>query len=291
MKMYTYDKIKDQFISMNETYGQYFPQKFTDIANKIDLYSESILMQDILKKISEIANTDQHVIIIGEIGTGKKQIAKFIHSKSEIRLGPFHIFYCIDIDESEYKEAFWEQIHVDDDHITLKYDALEKAGHGILFLDQFSELSHQYMLEIIESYISGCNQLFRYNHLASPRIILSVNQERFQTLNKSDTWKKILNMLNPISIMLPPLRERKEDIPAMINLFLEELKTIGEDWNNLEISEEAVEECQNYNWPGNIRQLKNAIIQGAILSHGKVITSKHFPFSMKWKLPYSTDSD
>jgi DNA-binding NtrC family response regulator len=120
----------------------------------------------------------------------------------------------------------------------------------------------------------------------APRLILSICQDAFEDLAKTDVWDQLLELLNPISIMLPPLRERKEDIPALIKTFLAEAKTTELAWHNLSIAPEAVNKCMIYSWPGNVRQLKNAILQGSVLSHGKTIESHHLPFSMNWKLPY-----
>lgn len=243
-------------------------------------------MRDIFTKVKSISLLKKHIVLIGEIGVGKKRLAQIIHKRSRLAEMPFHTFYCIDITETKFKEAFWEHIHFENEHLQIKYEALEKAGGGILYLDQFSELSGEYMLNIVHSYIRGCNQLFKYNMSMSPRLILSISQDAFQNLSKTDEWNQLLKLLNPISIMLPPLRERKEDIPVLIKTFLAEARSSDSAWKNLSITTEAVNECKIYSWPGNVRQLKNAILQGSILSHGKTIECHHLPFSMNWKLPY-----
>lgn len=257
-----------------------------NISEGNDLNTNSLLMKDIFTKVKSIALLEKHIVLIGEIGVGKKRLAQIIHKHSHRVDGPFYTFYCIDINEAKYKEAFWEHIHFENEHLQIKYEALEKAGGGILYLDQFSELSGEYMLNIVNSYIRGCNQLFKYNKSMSPRLIFSISQDEFQNLSKTDEWNQLLKLLNPISIMLPPLRERKEDIPALIKIFLAEAQTSEPDWHNLSIAVEAVNECMIYSWPGNVRQLKNAILQGSVLSHGNTIECQHLPFSMNWKLPY-----
>ncbi|MCC5941158.1 MAG: sigma 54-interacting transcriptional regulator [Balneolaceae bacterium] len=267
--------------SVNNTPG------LTDyLSEENGLGTESILMRDIFTKVKSIALLEQHIVLIGEIGVGKKRLAQIIHRCSLRENGPFHTFYCIDVTEAKFKEAFWEHIHFENEHLQIKYEALEKAGGGILYLDQFSELSGEYMLNIVNSYIRGCNQLFKYNISMFPRLILSISQDSFQKLAKTKVWGELLKILNPISIMLPPLRERKEDIPALIKTFLAEAKSSEPSWQNLAITPEAVNECKIYAWPGNVRQLKNAILQGSVLSHGSTIESHHLPFSMNWKLPY-----
>lgn len=265
----------------------HYNSRLTDyVSDDYGLDTKSLLMKDIFTKVKSIALLENHIVLIGEIGVGKKRLAQIIHKYSFLEEGPFHQFYCIDINEAKFKEAFWEHIHFENEHMQIKYEALEKAGGGILYLDQFSELSGEYMLNIVNSYIRGCNQLYKYNKSMSPRLILSISQDAFQDLTKTDAWDQLLNLLNPITIMLPPLRERKEDIPALIETFVDEAKSSESTWQNLSIASDAVNECKIYAWPGNVRQLKNAIHQGAVLSHGKTIESHHLPFSMNWKLPY-----
>lgn len=253
--------------------------------------SQSILMRDFFHKILSLAKLESNVILIGEIGSGKKRLAHIIHENSNRVEGPFYSFYCVDVNEDEYKDAFWGHLKFEDDHLTLRYDALEKAYGGTLYLDQFSELSPLYMLKIIDSFRKGTRNLFRHNKTAIPRLIISFNQESYQTILKTPIWDALLEQINPMVMMLPPLRERREDIPVLVEYFLNEIKQKNSDWNELSISAQALCDCFNYSWPGNIRQLKNALLQGAILSYGKTIESRHLPFSMTWRLPYETDDD
>ncbi len=251
--------------------------------------SESALMKDIFYKILHLAKQDSNVIVVGEIGAGKERLAHIIHENSNRADKPFYSFYCVDVTETEYKDAFWGHLQFENESVTLKYNALEKASGGILYLNQFSELSPQFMSNIIDSYQKGCNQLFRYNRQAKPRLIISLNQESYQELLQTPVWEKLLAQMDPVVIMLPPLRERKEDIPILINYFLKEIRESNSSFEDLRISSQALYKCFNYSWPGNIRQLKNALLQGAILSYGKTIESQHLPFTMSWKLPYKLD--
>lgn len=251
----------------------------------------SLLMQDIFHKILQLAKLDSNVFVIGEIGSGKKKIAEIIHENSKRSNKPFFSFYCVDINEDEYKDTFWGHLNFEEDQLRLKYEALEQAEGGILYLDQFSELSPKYMLNIITSLDKGINQLYRLDKTSIPRIIMSFNQESYRELINSSVWKNLLDQLDPVVIILPPLRERKEDIPILINSFLKEMREQNKDYKNLKISAQALSDCFNYSWPGNIRQLKNAIVQGAILSFGKTIKSEHLPFTMNWDLPYKVDSN
>lgn len=247
---------------------------------------KSILMRDILRKVLDLAKLNNPVVLIGEIGVGKKRMAKIIHENSNRADYPFYSFYCIDISHDDYNEAFREQLILRDDHFMLKYDVIEKASHGILFMDQFSELSEDLMVNIVRSFIKGSQQLYRFNTNAIPRLIISINMDSYNNINHLPGWQKVLQLLDPYIIMIPPLRERKQDIPLLIHAFLKQIKSTSSKFNDLSISDEALKVCSQHNWPGNIKQLHNALLQGILLSHNKTIQSRHFPFSMQWKPPY-----
>lgn len=265
------------------------PRENAQVENEPCFQTKSPLMKDIYQKVRRVANLDKHLILIGEVGVGKKSLAHAIHRNSSRAKGPFHSFYCMNTNEDEFKAAFWEQVRIENEHLILRYDVLEKASNGILYLNKFSELTTAFKINIIESYIHGCNQLFRYNISASPRLIISISQDSFHQFMKTEVWNKLLTLLNPVSIMLPPLRERREDISAFIQTFIEEARVSEPDWHRLGITDDAMRECVAYRWPGNIRQLKNAIFQGALLSQGSLIEQHHLPFSMNWQLPYQDE--
>ena len=261
----------------------------TQVEVEPSFQTKSPLMKDIYQKVKSVARLDKHLVLIGEIGVGKKSLAYAIHRNSRRSKGPFHSFYCMNSNEEEFKEAFWEQVSIENDHLILRYNVLEKASNGILYLNKFSELNTPFMLNIIKSYIHGCHQLFRYNLATSPRLIISISQDSFQQFIKTEVWGKLLALLDPISLMLPPLRERREDIIALIETFIEEVRISEPNWNRLGITDDAKRECVAYRWPGNVRQLKNAIFQGALLSQGSLIEQHHLPFSMNWQLPYQDE--
>lgn len=244
----------------------------------------SLLMQDILSKAMSLASLEAHTIVIGEIGSGKKRMARMIHQNSRRAGEPFHLFYCLDMEESG--GSAMNPVTLYEEEETFRGGVLEKAEGGVLYLDQFSELGEEQMQRVIDSYMEGSCRLFRHNLARSPRLILSMNHDSFHRMLHTQVWYRILQQLDPVAIMLPPLRERREDIPLFIDLFLQEFREKHSDWRNVRISSQAICECFDYSWPGNIRQLKNAIHQAAILSYGSTIESRHLPFTMSWKLPY-----
>src|SRR5699024_8799395 len=120
---------------------------------------------------------------------------------------------------------------------------------------------------------------------------ISINMDSYNNIINFPRWQMILDLLNPYIIMIPPLRERKQDIPLLIHSFLRDIKSKSTKFNELSISDEALKICSSHRWPGNIRQLHNALLQGSLLSRKKTIQSHHFPFSMHWKLPYDLEKN
>src|SRR5699024_2757503 len=253
------------------------------LIHNIEHFSKSGLMQDLFYKIMHLSKLDSPAILVGEVGSGKDRLARVIHDNSQQKEGPFQTFSCLDIDENDFREAFWGQLQFDDEQLRLKYDLLEKAIDGSLYLSQFSELSNSLMLDTVSSYQTGYKHLFSYREekKRKPLLIISFDQNLYTEISDQDTWNEILNELNPVVIMLPPLREHKEDIPLLIDYYLEDIRTNSHnEYKNISMSTSARLACLNYDWPGNYLQLKNVLMQGAILTHGKVIKPKHLPFSM-----------
>lgn len=275
---------------MNTANQIIYPPSSSLLLSDLESTSKSPLMKDFFKKILHLAKVDNDIIVVGEIGSGKKRISQIIHANSNRADKPFYSFYCM-ADETECKDAFWEKLRFEKDHFRLEYDAVEKASGGILYLDKFSSLAPRLMIDIVESYLNSCNQLYRYVTSEKPRLIISLNQESYHIILNTMVWDTILQQLDPIAIMVPPLRERKEDIPVFIEMFLQQIKKVTKDSENLNISDEALQECLDYSWPGNIRQLKNAMFHAAVLAHGERIERRHLPFSMKWNLPYEIDDN
>lgn len=244
------------------------------------IYS-SMLMQDIMQKIMTLAKMESPIILVGETGTGKKDLARLIHQNSSRAHYSFHTFCCIGIDEEKYKEAFWGHLEFEQGRLMLRYDLLEKTERGTLFLDHFSEIPLELMDEVIISHFKGCNQLFRYSIESRPRLILSVSQKWYHDILMTKLGENLLALLNPFVLIYPPLRERKEDIPHLISLLLDEIRQQNEKWKDVRISPDALDECVRYCWPGNIQQLKSALLQGTILSHGNTIERDHLLFMHK----------
>lgn len=247
-----------------------------------------LLMNDIYQKVLLLAKTEFPVIFEGETGSGKHCLARVLHDNSNRSAGPLHFFYCPGIDESTWKDAFRENVSVCDDKIVIQFKAIEKAAGGTLVLYRFCELAEDEQSRILMLFLEGIRYVFRYANQMAPRLVLAMQPPAFQKMCKTAVWKNTMKSLLPVVVTVPPLRQYKQDIPLLIDFFLREIHQDSARGAKLGISETALRACCDYNWPGNIRQLKNALIQGATLSGGNTIELIHLPFSISWKLPYLT---
>ena len=268
-------------------------EEHIDINSLIEL-TKSDLMKDIYSKLEKVAETDANVMLVGENGAGKNFAARLIHQQSLQNQGPFHAFFCSAVDESNFKRAFQGQLTFSNDTFEIEHPAVEKARGGLLYLDRFTDLSVENQVHLAEI-ISGAQHNLDLYQGADPvpdlRVVLSVDKKAFRRMLQQDYWHYIMEHLNPISIWLPPLRAHREDIPPLVELFLSRFSY--DLWNapkQLEISLRALYKCISYHWPGNIRQLKNAILNAAVQAEDNYIKAQDLPFSLNWDLRHQSKS-
>lgn len=218
-------------------------------------------MQKILNIVNQISGTTATILITGESGTGKELISKIIHNNSPRKNNPLVILNAAAIPENLLEsELFGHEKGSFTGAIYQRKGKFEYAHHGTLFLDEIGDmpLSTQVkLLRVIEDGVItriGSNESIEVD----VRLIAATNQELEKLIKEGKFREDLYFRLNVVSIKLPPLRERKEDIPLLIDVFLREFlqthnKTISY------ISPEARKILCNYPWPGNVRELKNCI--------------------------------
>lgn len=236
-------------------------------------------MVQILKLVSQVANTDVAVFIQGESGTGKELIAQALHYNSNRKNKPFIPINCGALPENLLESELFGHVkgaftgaHSD------KEGFFERAHDGTIFLDEVSEMKPNLQVKLLRVLQNG-----EYFRVGSPkictcntRIIAASNQNLHKLVLAGKFREDLYYRLNVINIELPPLRARKTDIPLLMQHFLEIYnKKIGKTVRGF--SAEAETLLQNYNFPGNVRELENAIQRGMTLADGDIIESLHLP--------------
>jgi transcriptional regulator with PAS, ATPase and Fis domain len=232
---------------------------------------------DAIEKLKEniriIAPTDASVLILGENGTGKEMVARSIHRLSEREEG---IFISVDmgaIPETLFEsELFGHQKGSFTGAIQNKPGRFELAEGGSLFLDEIGNLPltmQTKLLTVLEQRtISriGANEDIPIDI----RLISATNQSIHQMVDEGSFRRDLLYRLNTIELMIPPLRERVDDIPLLAEHFLSEAcRKYGKQ--GLEISKRSMKQLQQYHWPGNVRELQNTLARGVIMSEDKQV--------------------
>lgn len=243
------------------------------------IIAKSPISQDILKTINRIAPFDANVLLTGESGVGKTMFAKIIHKKSQRAEGPFIEINCGAVPENLLESEFfgYEKGSFTGANRDGKIGLIELAQNGTLFLDEISELSLSMQVKILKVIqdktfmrIGGTKEVS-----VDFRLIAASNRD-FQSLLENKLFRvDLYYRLNVITINIPPLRERKDDIVPMIAYFIDKFnKEYGLDKS---ISRHAYNALVAYEWPGNIRELENTIEKIMLTSEDRTIDREQLP--------------
>jgi two-component system, NtrC family, nitrogen regulation response regulator NtrX len=244
------------------------------------LTGESVPVKALRQQIRLMAPTNGRVLIYGESGTGKELIARSIHAESLRRDGIFVELNCAAIPEAHIEaELFGYRHGVQPGGPPEQRGTLERADGGTLFLDEVGDMSLKTQAKVLSALDE---QLFTPVGGTQPlrvdvRLIASTNKNLEEEIAKGNFREDLFYRLNVVPFFVPPLRERKEDIPLLVREFLSEF---GRQYGRprMEISDEAVEALGRYHWPGNVRELKNVIERVLILNPRALrIERKHLP--------------
>jgi DNA-binding NtrC family response regulator len=249
-----------------------------------NLIGRSEGMQDIYSKIEQVADSRTTVLITGESGTGKELVAKALHYNSARRDRPFVALNCAALPETLIEsELFGHEKGSFTDATARRVGQFELAHTGTLFLDEIGDLSavtQAKLLRVIQerefSRIGGVQPI-----KVDVRIVAATNKNLDELVRKGQFREDLYYRINVISLYLPPLRERSEDIPLLAKHFLEK-RLAEERRSHIEFGKEALELLTRYAWPGNVRELENFVEQAFIWSqHATEITPEHLPTSIK----------
>lgn len=237
------------------------------------LIGSSPIIQQIRQKTEKIARSKHIVCLIeGETGTGKELIARVIHRQSLHKDGPFVVLSCDNMTEANFEqELFGFEESAFPDAVASQKGKLELAHGGTLLLDMVDSLNHAQQKKLLhlfeETYF---NRIGGYKPIYSNAFIIATSKNDLrEEVQKNDFSEAVFYRLNVVKIYIPPLRKHTEDIPELIFEFL---KRFNEQHNsNLQISDAAIALLKDYQFPGNIRELKNILECAAILTEGDVV--------------------
>jgi DNA-binding NtrC family response regulator len=245
-----------------------------------DLIGKGPAMQQVFELIRNVAPTQATVLITGESGTGKELVAKAIHAISPRRYEPFIALSCGALPdtllESELfgyeKGAFTGATHT-------KKGRFEMADGGTLFLDEVGEISLKTQIDLLRVLQEKAFRRLGGTDLikVDVRIISATNRDLQQAITQGIFRSDLFYRLNVVGLQLPPLRERREDIPLLAKHFLRRY-AIEINKKIERLAPSALELLMEYNWPGNVRELENAIERAVVISPGHELTGKDFTF-------------
>jgi len=246
-----------------------------------DIITKNPRMRDILELVKSVAKTASTVLIEGESGTGKELIARAIHSSSPRGKCPFVAVSCAALPETLLEtELFGHEKGAFTGAISAKKGRFELADKGTLFLDEIAEMSMKTQVDLLRvleekefTRIGGTKPI-----RVDVRIISATNKNLKKLVAEGAFRDDLFYRLNVVSIQIPPLRERMEDIPLLAEHFLEKYrieytKKVGE------ISEEVMNLLLKHDWPGNVRELENTIESSLVVTKSNIINLEDLPDS------------
>jgi DNA-binding NtrC family response regulator len=217
-----------------------------------------------MKQVGRVANTSLPVLLTGESGTGKELVASAIHHRSSRRDQPFVAVNCSAIPEELIEAELFG--HCPD---TDRRGFWEEADGGTIFLDQITATNSSVQLKVLRALQMGeirrvgSNQTQKVN----VRVIAASNRNVEQEVSAGRFCNDLFYRLNAVSIILPPLRDRREDIPPLAQAFADRVYSLSP---SVRFSSEALALLERYDWPGNIRELENAVVRAVAMCDGTI---------------------
>ncbi len=250
-------------------------------SGKGQVITQSSRMMQVLRIAKKVAPSNATILIQGESGTGKEVLASFIHFHSQRKQNPYVAVNCASLPENlAESELFGHEKGAFTGAVTRKQGKFELANHGTIVLDEISEMPFQTqakLLRIIQERVldrvGGGKPI-----PVQVRIIAISNVDLKQAVQEGRFREDLFFRINVIPLEIPPLRERKEDIPLLVDHFLR--KYLGESGKKvMTLSDSALSTLMGLDWPGNVRELENIIYRAMLLAEGEIILPDHLILS------------
>jgi len=258
----------------------YLQQEIKLIHNFEEIISENVKFKEILEQVEEVASTDSTVFIFGETGTGKELIARAIHNISGRRSRPMIKVNCAALPENIIEsELFGHEKGTFTGAFTRRIGRFELADGTTIFLDEISDLPVALQTKILRVLQEGEFERLGSAHTlkVNARVISATNRDLEKAIREGRFREDLYYRLNVFPINIPPLRERKDDIPILVAHFVNKYNAkIGRKIEG--VSQEIMDRLQSYHWPGNVRELENVIERAVVISHGSQLELGKLPF-------------
>jgi DNA-binding NtrC family response regulator len=250
---------------------------------RVKIITQDPEMQRLLDVARQIAPTDCNVLITGESGTGKELFARYIHYNSKRADGPFFAINCgAFTEELLANELFGHERGAFTGATAMKKGLIESASGGTLFLDEITEMPASMQVKLLR--VIQERELLRVGGTepvkVDVRFIAATNRDIQEAIKAGQFRQDLYFRLNVVSLRIPPLSERREDIPLLCQYFLKKYSTLMKK-EVTEISEEVMALLMNYDFPGNVRELENLIERGVALTNSHKIEVAHLPEDLR----------
>ena len=281
------EKVAQQ-VKLSSEYN-YLKSRLDTITRFDDIIGQSPPMKTIFDLIPEVAKSDSSILLTGETGTGKELVAKAIHAKSKRSHLPFIPINCGAIPDSLLEsELFGHQKGAFTGATHSRKGFLEVVSGGTLFLDEIGDVSAKMQIDLLRALeekkiarIGNCNPV-----PVDFRLISATRRNLEEEIVAGNFREDFFYRINVITIQIPPLRDRKEDIPLLIQHFLE--KYSQETTKRVDhITRDTMRRLTAYEWPGNVRELENAIERAVVLSKSRTLDIQDFSFLQRTPAMFS----
>lgn len=251
-----------------------------------EIIGDSQKMQEVYKEVGRVADSDATVLLRGESGTGKELIARAIYLHSNRKNRPFVVVNCAAIPDTLLEsELFGHEKGAFTDAINRQIGKFEAAADGTIFLDEIGDMSLNLQAKLLRvlqektfNRVGGNETL-----ISNARVIAATNRNLEEIVKKGEFREDLYYRLNVVSITIPPLRERKEDIPLLVSYFISKY---SKKYNKVVqgVSQDVMELFMDYDWPGNVREIENTIARGVIITAASLIMKEHLPHEFVQKI-------
>lgn len=277
---------QDEKLSRLDAENDYLRQELDQALNFGHIIGESPCMQELYRTINKVAKTDSTVIIYGESGTGKELVARAVHRTSARANHPFIRVNCGALAEGILEsELFGHEKGAFTGALRRKRGRFELAHTGTIFLDEIGDITMGIQVKLLRvlqerefERVGGEQTL-----TVDVRVIAATHRDLRALVEQGKFREDLYYRLHIIPVYLPPLRERREDIPLLAQHFVERIRhSIGRP--ELELSAASVQSLCRYNWPGNVRELENVLERAAVLAEADVIEPQELPLGAGGRL-------